>query len=111
LLPFLAELDNSESFETNLSFFKLNSVNSAEKATKKILFEKLQVSDAKTKEIFFKKISWSQMIQNCPIQREMAKKKFGGRRKGCIMNTPPPLILVYLVFIVFTRICLMRQKI
>jgi len=39
------------------------------------------VSNAKTKGIFFKNISLSQMIQNCLIRREIAKKKFGGRRR------------------------------
>ena len=36
------------------------------------------MSNAKTKEFFFEKKSWSQMIQNCLIQREMAKKIFAG---------------------------------
>ncbi len=46
--------------------------------------KKLQVSNAKSKGIFFQKKSWSQMIQNCLIRREMAKKNFaadGGFRR------------------------------
>ncbi len=39
-----------------------------------IFLKKLQVSNAKTKGNFFQKKSWSQMIQNCLIRREMAKK-------------------------------------
>ena len=34
------------------------------------------MSNVKTKEIFCEKKRWSQMIQNCLIRREMAKKKF-----------------------------------
>ena len=81
---FLAELDNFESFETNLFSFQKNSQERAKKIFFLIFLKKLQVSNAKTKGIFFKKKSWSQMIQNCLIRREMAKKKFaadGGFRR------------------------------
>ncbi len=44
-----------------------------EKKFVRIFFEKLQVLNAKTKAIF-KKISLSEMIQNCLIRRERAKK-------------------------------------
>ncbi len=51
--------------------------NSAKKTKKKFqFFKKLQVSDAKTKKFFFKKKSWSHMIPNCIIRREMQKKNF-----------------------------------
>ena len=73
---FLAELDNSESFKTILFIFKKIQQEMAKKKFCLKIFEKLQVSDEKYKEIFFKKKSWSQMIQNCLIRREMAKKKF-----------------------------------
>ncbi len=48
-LPFLAELDISKKLEK-------------------------KESNEKTKEIFFEKKSWSQMIQKWLIRREMAKK-------------------------------------
>ena len=49
------------------------------KNKKKFQFlKKLQVSDEKTKKFFFKKNSWSHMIPNRLIRREMQKKNFFG---------------------------------
>ena len=48
------------------------------------LFEIFQVSNSKIRHFFGKKITWSQMIQKCPIQQEMAKKNsaaVGGFRR------------------------------
>ena len=51
--------------------------------------EKCQMQ--KLREFFSKKkISLSQMIQNCLIRREMAKKKFGGRRRFSAAAAGPP---------------------
>ena len=56
-------------------------------------FEILQVSNAKSKGIFFEKKSWSQMIQNCLIRQEMTKKKFGGRRRfSAVAAAPLPFL-------------------
>ncbi len=87
-LLFFAELDIPESFKSNLFLIQ-------RKIAKYFLkfFEKLQVSNAKTKVTFFKKKSWSQMIQICLIRREMAKKKFGGRRHfSAVAAAPPPFL-------------------
>ena len=56
-LPFLAELDDLESFETMLFFSKIFT---------------LMTNPAGT--IFLKKITWSQMIPNRVIRREIATK-------------------------------------
>ncbi len=54
----------------------------------------MQVSNAKSKGIFFGIKSWSQMIQNCLIRREIAKKKFGGKwRFSAVEAVPPPIFL------------------
>ena len=96
-LPFLAELDNSESFETNYFFWKnfrlvfafaifrrikikllLNDLgmSNSMKNSSKFFFFKITSVKWKTKVTFFKKKSWSQMIQICLIRREMQKKIF-----------------------------------
>ena len=46
------------------------------------------------RDFFLEKKSWSQMIQNCLIRREMAKKKFGGKwRFSAVEAVPPPFFL------------------
>ena len=49
-------------------------------------FENLQVSNAKTNGIFFKKKSWSHMIPNRLIRREMQKKIFFWWRRKSAVN-------------------------
>ena len=48
--------------------------NSAKNSKKKFFFLNYKCQMHKLSEFFFKKISWSQMIQNCLIRLEMAKK-------------------------------------
>ena len=99
-LLFLTELDNFESFETNLFSFQKNSQERAKKIFLKIFLKKLQVSNAKTKGNFFQKKSWSQMIQNCLIRREMAKKKI--RRQPAFFGGSCGTAAVFSVFRVAT---------
>ena len=54
----------------------------------------------KLTENFFKKKSWSQMIQNCLIRREMAKKKF--RRQTAVFGGSCGTAAVFSVFRVGT---------
>ena len=63
--------------------------------------KKITSFQCKCKVIFWKKISWSQMIQKCIIQREMAKKNFGGWwRFSAVAVVSPPFLRSSLINII-----------
>ena len=86
---------------TTQIFFKFSELNVSTCKTENRHFppkiRQLQVSNAKTKEFFFQKKSWSQMIPNRLIRREMQKKNFfggsGNRRWTAEAAVPPPFFM------------------